>query len=420
MRAKYKVMKYIYLLLNNRSTKIYKKEKVNIFDTAVFKLWKYCANRLRKKKIMTVDYSVKPAPTLKRKYKKHIASQGYGWSGSGAVIGFLAEFSDVTVLAASDPIYSKEKISKLNIECPFFWQTNFIQFINSFACDSAVEKDWQIKRFIQDIYNCYDNYGSVWYEKNQFLYKEEFLYIALNFICSVIDLDNYTFQFMKDKRFPTTFNSSDEKLNKCCFMKQKGVKQYLFYKFKNITQEEFDHYVKQFIEEFLNLFDSNEIFISDQMFVGSILETINKYLTDNPIKQICTYRDPRDQYLSRMRCYINEPASPSDFIDSYKHVINHLNNPYEHRLMVRFEDLVLKYDETTQKIMNFCGIDSTRHVRPKAVFDPAISVVNIGAYKYFADQDFMRKIEEQLGEYCYYPEKENLSEEAWNLLKSVQ
>ena len=86
--------------------------------------------------------------------------------------------------------------------------------------------------------------------------------------------------------------------------------------------------------------------------------------------------------------------------------------------MIRFEDLVLKYEETTQKILDFIGMDKSHHVAPKSVFNPAISVVNIGAYKTFVDQDFMRQIEERLGEYCYYPEKENLSEEAWNLLKA--
>ncbi|WP_298067789.1 sulfotransferase domain-containing protein [uncultured Mailhella sp.] len=244
--------------------------------------------------------------------------------------------------------------------------------------------------------------------------------MALNFIYSVIDLDGETIRFMKDKRFPIVWNSSDETFNKCCFMKGNGLRRYFFYKFKNITQKEFDHYVKQFIEGFLSLFDSNEIFVSDQMFGNFSLEAINKYLTDNPIKQICTYRDPRDQYLSIMRCHVDDPQNINGFISRYTSVIKHLNNPYEHRLMVRFEDLVLKYDETTQKIMDFCGIDPANHVRPKAVFDPAISVVNIGAYKEFIDQEFMRQIEEQLGQYCYYPEKENLSEEAWNLLKSVQ
>ena len=59
------------------------------------------------------------------------------------------------------------------------------------------------------------------------------------------------------------------------------------------------------------------------------------------------------------------------------------------------------------------------HVAPRAVFDPAVSAVNIGAYKQFHDQEFMRQIEERLGEYCYYPEKEHLSEAAWKLLREA-
>lgn len=97
-----------------------------------------------------------------------------------------------------------------------------------------------------------------------------------------------------------------------------------------------------------------------------------------------------------------------------------LNNPNPNRLMVRFEDLVLRYDEIIKEILDFAEIDASHHVAPKTVFDPAISVVNIGAYKTFIDQDFMKQIEEALPEYCYYPEKENLSEEALNLLKGTK
>ena len=95
-----------------------------------------------------------------------------------------------------------------------------------------------------------------------------------------------------------------------------------------------------------------------------------------------------------------------------------LENPDPDTLLIRFEDLVLKYDETTKKIMDFIGMDASRHINPKLFFDPSVSVANIGAYRYFEDQEFIRQIEERLSKYCYYPEKENLSDEAWNLLKT--
>ena len=86
--------------------------------------------------------------------------------------------------------------------------------------------------------------------------------------------------------------------------------------------------------------------------------------------------------------------------------------------MIRFEDLVLKYDETVKQIMEFVGVDLACHIDKFKNFDPKISCVNIGAYKYFQDQETMKQIEEQLSEYCYYPEKENLSEEAWAMLRA--
>lgn len=359
---------------------------------------------------------------IRKKCKIHIASQGYCWSGSSAVIQFLSEFSNTTVIAYQDNIYSKEKQTGGQFgEIPFFWQSSFIRFIKSFESDSIVYRDGMIKKFIQDIYKCYDTKGSCWYEKNPFVYTEEFLNISLKLLYSVLELDGYTIQFMKDKRFPVIFNSYKSfPFDKCCFMKESCLKRYIFYKFKNITQEDFDIYVKQFVEGFLGLLDSKDFLVSDQMFAGATLEILDKYLGDYPIKQIGTYRDPRDQFLAWFRCDTGLSRTVDEFVNFYKiTTVAHLKSSYKNRLMVRFEDLVLKYEETTQKIMDFCGIDPATHVRPKAVFDPAISVINIGGYKDFIDQDFMRQIEEQLGEYCYYPEKENLSEEAWNLLKSV-
>ena len=108
----------------------------------------------------------------------------------------------------------------------------------------------------------------------------------------------------------------------------------------------------------------------------------------------------------------------ADFYQNYFCLKDYLDNPNPNRLLIRFEDIVLKYDETSKKIMDFIGMDASRHIHPKSVFDPALSAVNIGAYKTFEDQDFMRQIEELLSEYCYYPEKENLSDKAWSLLKA--
>ena len=65
-----------------------------------------------------------PAPAQRRKYKLHIASQGYGWSGSSAVIGFFNEFSGITVSGNPDNLYTKENVGSSNFESPFFWRTN--------------------------------------------------------------------------------------------------------------------------------------------------------------------------------------------------------------------------------------------------------------------------------------------------------
>jgi len=170
---------------------------------------------------------------------------------------------------------------------------------------------------------------------------------------------------------------------------------------------------------------TNKFIVCDQIFSSkeTLLDNFNMFSKEKAL-QVCIYRDPRDQFFSAYKHQLMDTCIGIDeFVNFYKYKLGlyqMMNTPNKNRVMIRFEDLVLKYNETTQKIMEFCGINPADHIAPKSVFDPAISAVNIGAWRNFIDQDVMRQIEEKLGEYCYYPEQEHLSEEAWALLKATR
>lgn len=354
--------------------------------------------------------------------QKIIALTGFFYTGSSTVVGFLSECDNTTTLGYSDKRYSVK--TQESSEVTFFTNTSFFDFINAFYSSNMVEKDFIIKKFIDDIYRCYDKKGAATYENNPIFYTDEFLRASMDLLYNVLDLDEYTINFMKNKRFPVKWNSTDNKFQNCTFMRGKSAIQYLFYQFKSISTEEFEKYVGLFVNSIFNSMECKEYLVFDQLLAVKkgfwVLDKLNNYLVGSPIKEICIYRDPRDRFLSALRFDLknNLKREVGKYEKDYRSKLDdYILNPNKNRLMIRFEDMVLKYEETTKKIMNFIGMDPLHHVAPKSVFDPAISVVNVGAYKQFIDQDFMKQIEEKMPEYCYYPEKENLSQEALDLLK---
>ena len=305
----------------------------------------------------------------------------------------------------------------------FFSGSNLFKLINTFKQGSPLDKDVAIKQFICDIYHCYDNKGLVFYEYNPSFYSYNFLVKSIDFLFKIIDLDDTTKNILQKYRFPYVFNSNTTQFKNCSFMKSNNIHQFILYRFKDISIKEFDTYVEEYLHNILHSVGKKEFFICDQLLPSTkdFLETFRYY--EKSALQICVYRDPRDQFLSAFRWGLNYlPRDIDGFVTFYhkEHLQELFAEASPYRLMVRFEDLVLNYDETVRRIMDFCGLDPADHMAPKAVFDPAASAVNIGAYKQFVDQEFMRQIEERLGEYCYYPEKENLSEAAWELLRKTR
>ena len=66
------------------------------------------------------------------------------------------------------------------------------------------------------------------------------------------------------------------------------------------------------------------------------------------------------------------------------------------------EDTIYKYNEFSKKIDDFIGIAPGHHVRPKQYFDPAKSINNTQLWKKrHVDMDIIKRIEDELGEYCY-------------------
>lgn len=121
------------------------------------------------------------------------------------------------------------------------------------------------------------------------------------------------------------------------------------------------------------------------------------------VKCIVVDRDPRDNYVQQLT-YPPIALPAPEFIKRYrlqremskKFLVDHPDI-----LRIRFEDLVLNYDEMLPRILRHLGEDASVHLRKKMYFDPSVSVKNVGLWKGHPRQEEIEKIREELKEYCY-------------------
>ena len=117
-------------------------------------------------------------------------------------------------------------------------------------------------------------------------------------------------------------------------------------------------------------------------------------------KAIVVDRDPRDNYVQGL-WYAPVATGVREFIIRYR--LQREATDYASRadvLRIRFEDLVLDYARSIDRIFDHLGEDRGRHVRPRRHFDPDVSKRNVGIWRGYKKQDEIRQIQAALGEYC--------------------
>ena len=120
-------------------------------------------------------------------------------------------------------------------------------------------------------------------------------------------------------------------------------------------------------------------------------------------KSIVVWRDPRDIYTIAVRYDIQWLAHDSveHFIKVISHRYKKLDVNSNDYLAVRFEDLILDYDNTVAKIESYLNLGE--HKRPQSCLNTYISCKNIGMWKTATDiphSDY-EKILEAMPQFCY-------------------
>ena len=70
-------------------------------------------------------------------------------------------------------------------------------------------------------------------------------------------------------------------------------------------------------------------------------------------------------------------------------------------LRVKFEDLIYKYDDTLNIIINHLGFNKEDHINRKSRFNPELSIKNTQLCNNIIYKDEIKIIEKELKEYLY-------------------
>ncbi len=353
--------------------------------------------KIAKNKNITFNQFIKKREIID-KSKNIITIAGFSYSGASALIDLFSEFKNSTVFGST----LSDFVEKNNLSYQKYTVKLFIKEASIFSVIDAFEnnvdefqQDYIIKQFIKNMYKLAN--------KKKMLYANFFIDLHIAFLENILELDNYTKDFMKGKKYPFKYDEEESIFNNCSFVKGENNGKYVLYKFKNMSKDEFNHHVKMYFKDFFNNINISGTLVMDQFFkYTNLLDRINNYL-DKPIKEICVYRDPRDQFITNFIFNtIRVNNVPFDFIKHYKDstisIINHIS---PNRLVIRFEDLVFDYENTLNKIYDFTGLTASEHIYKKQIFQPDISKNNVGIYKYFHNQEIIQKIEKEFPQYCF-------------------
>jgi hypothetical protein len=122
-------------------------------------------------------------------------------------------------------------------------------------------------------------------------------------------------------------------------------------------------------------------------------------------RSIAIRRDPRDVFTEHARTWFAPMRiSIDDFIPRFR-AYQELSGLGEDGdsgcLRLRFEDLVFNYDETVAAVLNHLGEPASTHARPRQFLRPEESSRNVGIWKDHKNQAEIRRIERELGQYCW-------------------
>lgn len=292
----------------------------------------------------------------RKKAPKIVIVSGFGQSGNSAVRDFLKEFDNVYVKENEDFLI-KYAGGLADLRTTFVYNNNW------YTCDNAIKEFLKLAFW----YNRYENI-----QKSEFLFKTE-AFIA-NLCEYVFSVEEDPFNWWKYSNLP--------------------YKNRVFVA-KKLTLAEFNTYCSEYLDSvFSAMTDKEYIVLVNSLANSQIVETINLF---SDARVITCARDLRDVYvdfkLNAQGSFV--PAASGQNVKIYfEAVYDKYPVSHERVLNIKFEDLVLSYEQVSKEIMNFLGLEPDQHIKTKLYFNPENSKKNIGLYKSYLFDKTVRDLEE--------------------------
>ena len=338
---------------------------------------------------------------------KIITCASYYATGSSAVTDLFSEFENCGSVGDYEFRFAHDPDGIRDLEY------NLIDNNNRHNTSNA------IKRFIR--YVIYLNGGRLKLRKcyRKFL-DDAFLKYSMEYVHNITELQTSVWWHYDQKEKGMLFDFVDKSISKLInilhIRKQRFSLMELFNEqayFSAIDKETFYKYTKEYTKKVIDYLnkDKKEFVMVDQLVPPSNVEKYLNYFDD--IKVIVVERDPRDVFIAANVMY-RERVIPYhnvvDYCKWYEITRRHrksetYNSDYVYFL--RFEDLIYSYENTSEKLFKFVGLDPQNHNNKKSRFDPAVSIKNtnmISRYPEFKKE--IEYIEKNLSEYLYdFPTK---------------
>lgn len=179
--------------------------------------------------------------------------------------------------------------------------------------------------------------------------------------------------------------------------------------FSHPSQEQFNEATQCFFDELFSSFNQGEgrsYVILDQAVSPNNPTVIHRYFKES--KLIIVDRDPRDTFINEYRwsCYLDNDYNTEEGGHRYalrqRALRSGLVNDKD-IMYIRFEDLIINYEETKEEIARFLDVPLESHIYPKRFLKPDVSIKNIGLWKSYYNEckNLIDTIEKELPDLCY-------------------
>lgn len=312
-------------------------------------------------------------------YKTIVSIQGFGYSGSGALVDLMREYDCVHVIgnvdyegSASSRDIQCEEIDILRLAGGLFEVEKYLDSNNIFQNDALLH------RVIAQL-------------EHSDLYKK------------MPKIRPYLYEYFTQICMIRTDMPESQQYNP--YLDYKGNNDILF--LKNMVITEYRNLCQKLLNSiFYEIYQHSpkDILVLDQLF-GDFEYDTNRYREYVPnIKILAVYRDPRDVYTFTKSDNVDWiPCNTvNDFVEWCKVMFRRFNNNEQKEyLAIQFEDLIINYEMVVPHVESFIGIPTSNHLKIGQHLDVSRSVKNIGLWKKGDGKSEYEVIQKELRKYCY-------------------